>query len=65
MVFGRNFGRRWFDGFLVGCVAAYAFVLMGRAVGGWRTGMAWLLLDLAVFGVAWVSTWKEGGVILG
>ncbi|KAK7193111.1 hypothetical protein PSPO01_00905 [Paraphaeosphaeria sporulosa] len=65
VLFGRSFGRKWFDGFLMGCVGAYACVLVGRVVGGWSTGMAWLVLDLAIFGVAWVSTWEEGGVILG
>jgi hypothetical protein len=65
VVFGKAFGRTWFDGFLMGCVAAFAFVLGVKLVGGWDVEGAWLVLDLAIFGVAWVSTWKEGGVILG
>jgi hypothetical protein len=58
VVFGKSFGRGWFDGALWGAVVCYAGLLGWRWAGvEVRTG--WLVVDLCVLGVAWVSTWEE------
>ena len=66
IVFGRTFGRRWFDGFLWGMVAAEFGVLAwdfwSQGLLGYYGGNAmWAIFDLVIFGVAWVSTWEDGG----
>lgn len=67
-VLGMRFSRAWFDAFLWGLVVSYAALLEWRVMDGvtWSQGVGtiWVVLDLAIFGVAWVSTWEPESVVM-
>lgn len=67
VVLGRRVGRRAFDGFLWGLVVCYvAMIGYSIAEGVYEILTFRVVLQLAVFVVAWITTWEaDGGVILG
>ena len=68
VVYGRRVGRRAFDVLLWGLVVAEGGLLTWRACGGheWDIKTAGVVVDLVIFGGAWVGTWEaDGGVLLG
>lgn len=68
IVLGKRFGRVWFDCFLWGVVGTdaglLAWTFAGRGERGYTVQALRVVWHLAIFAVAWVSTWDADREVL-